>query len=104
MLFHESRSRSIHKEVAIEIYQTSEAKKQAEALTLDQLLSQTGGSVFRLVRLIMARALEIQDGKPPLVKFRDSDKATTIAMEEVRQGKLTFTIPAAVPSKRAKKS
>lgn len=94
--------RNIHKEAVIENQQTLDPKKPIDALTLDQLLSQTGGSIFSLVRLTMARALEIQDGKPPMVKYHDSDKATTIAMEEVRQGKLTFVMRGLEVKKRGK--
>ena len=92
------------KEAVIENHQSlSNAAKKTDALTLDQLLSKTGGSIFSLVRLTMARALEIQDGKPPMVKYHDSDKATTIAMEEIRQGKLSCTPQGVFVKKTGKK-
>ena len=50
----------------------------------------TGGNEFRLVRIAMLRALEIDSGSPPLIEHASSDKSTTIALEEIAQGKILF--------------
>ncbi len=55
---------------------------------LENLLLRSGGSVYRLTRMAAKRALEISEGKPPLINKPVSDKATTIALEEILQGKI----------------
>lgn len=59
-------------------------------LSLDQLLSKTEGGIFSLARIAMVRALEIHFGSPPLIKYISSDKATTIALKEIGQGKVAL--------------
>lgn len=49
-----------------------------------------GGGIFSLVRLAMIRALELASGKPSLINHASSDKVTTIALEEIAQGKIIF--------------
>lgn len=61
---------------------------QDAAVTLEQLLPMAGSSVYRLVRVAMVRALEINHGSPPLVKFKSTEKATTIALREIAMGKV----------------
>ena len=56
--------------------------------TIEDLLPSSGHSVYRLIRMASSRALEISDGKPSLVKNIESDKATSIALEEIAQGKV----------------
>ncbi len=58
-------------------------------ISLDKLLPHVGGSVFCLARVAMLRALEINSGKPILVDSHPLDKATTIALKEISQGKVT---------------
>ena len=55
---------------------------------IEDLLPRAGGSVYRLARMAANRALELSDGKPPLVEIPQTDKITTIALEEIRQGKV----------------
>ncbi|MCA9393528.1 MAG: DNA-directed RNA polymerase subunit omega [Candidatus Omnitrophica bacterium] len=57
---------------------------------IEELLPKSGFSVYRLVRMAAIRALELADGKPPLIKKTSSDKLTSIALEEIYQGKLEF--------------
>ncbi len=59
-----------------------------EQRTIEELLPYAGGSVYRLVRMAANRATELSDGKPCLIKKPGSDKFTTIALEEIRQGKI----------------
>ncbi len=55
--------------------------------SIENLLPRAGGSVYKLVRMAANRALEISEGKPALVKA-GTDKPTTIALEEILQGKV----------------
>ena len=59
-----------------------------ENYAIEELISKSGGSVYKLVRIAAKRAMEISDGKPCLVNNLFSDKFTTIALEEIRQGKI----------------
>ena len=55
---------------------------------IEELLPRAGGSVYRLVRMASNRALELSDGKPCLIDKPSSDKFTTMALEEIRKGKV----------------
>ena len=55
---------------------------------MEDLLPRSGFSVYRLIRMAANRALEISDGKPSLIKNPTSDKATSIALQEIAQGKV----------------
>lgn len=59
-----------------------------ESRSIEELLPRSGGSVYRLVRMAAVRATELSDGKPSLLKKPSSDKVTTIALEEISQGKI----------------
>ena len=60
------------------------------AFCSEELLSQSGGSLFSLARIAMLRALELAAGKRPLINNPSSDKVATIAFEEIAQGKILF--------------
>lgn len=55
---------------------------------LEELLPRANGSMYKLVRMAAQRALELSDGKPPLIPKPASDKVTTIALEEILRGKV----------------
>ena len=55
---------------------------------LEDFLKQTP-SVYKLVILAAKRAMELNDGAPKLVQV-DAAKVSTIALEEIRQGKVTY--------------
>ncbi|MBI5023717.1 MAG: DNA-directed RNA polymerase subunit omega [Candidatus Omnitrophica bacterium] len=57
-------------------------------ISIEELLPHSGGSVYRLVRMAANRATELADGKPFLISKPASDKFTTIALEEITQGKI----------------
>ncbi len=57
---------------------------------IEELLPRAGGSVYRLVRMVANRALELADGKPALIPKHPMDKVTTIAIKEVAMGKLVY--------------
>ncbi|HBO96590.1 MAG TPA: DNA-directed RNA polymerase subunit omega [Candidatus Omnitrophica bacterium] len=59
-----------------------------EQRSIEELLPHSGGSVYRLVRMAANRATELSDGKPCLIQKPASDKFTTIALEEITQGKI----------------
>jgi len=57
-------------------------------ISLENLLDKSKGSVYKLVVMASRRALEIAEGQPKLVSFDQSTKPSTVALEEIRQGKV----------------
>jgi len=57
-------------------------------VAIEELLKQCG-SVYKLVILAAKRAKEIAEGAPPLVET-DQRKATSIALEEILQGRVLY--------------
>lgn len=58
---------------------------------LERLLDKTNYSIYDLVILASKRALEIAEGAPKLISNAQADTAfrpTTIALEEIAQGKV----------------
>ena len=68
---------------------------------IEELLERSGGSIYRLVRMAANRALELAEGKPRLIKHA-SEKSTTVALEEIRAGKVVYKEVA--DKKKAKKT
>jgi len=58
--------------------------------SIQDLLPKAGGSIYRLVRMVSNRALELSEGKKCLVENPSNDKATTMALEEVYEGRVVF--------------
>lgn len=56
---------------------------------IDKLLDKTG-SVFKLVILAARRAIELGDGAANLIDAPASAKVTTVALEEIEEGKITM--------------
>lgn len=56
--------------------------------TIEDLLPNANGSIYKLVRMASKRAMELADGKPALVEKPSSDKETSIALEEIAKGKV----------------
>ena len=56
--------------------------------TIEDLLRYADGSVYKLVRMASKRAMELAEGKPPLVEKPLSEKETSIALEEISKGKV----------------
>ena len=54
---------------------------------IEELLPKSGYSIYKLVRMAANRAMELADGKPKLIDSPSSDKAPTVALEEIRAGK-----------------
>lgn len=59
-------------------------------LSTEELLDKTK-SVYKLVILASKRALELNSGSPKLVEI-DSKRISTIALEEIRQGKVSIKV------------
>ena len=59
---------------------------------LEDFLKQTP-SMYKLVILAARRAMELNDGAPKMVQT-DAAKVSTAALEEIRQGKVTYEIVA----------
>lgn len=57
---------------------------------LEDLLPKTGYSIYKLVRMAANRAIELSDGKKRLVEVPNVEKTTTIALEEIRAGKIVL--------------
>lgn len=55
-------------------------------ISTEDLLDKTN-SVYKLVILASKRALELNNGSPKLVET-ESKKVSTIALEEIKQGKI----------------
>lgn len=57
---------------------------------LEKVLDKTDYSVYKLVILASKRALEIAEGQPKLVDTNSSNKPSTLALEEIAQGKVVY--------------
>jgi len=57
-------------------------------VAIEELLKRCG-SIYRLVILAAKRAKEVADGAPPLVETAQR-KVTSIALEEILQGKVLY--------------
>jgi len=55
---------------------------------LEDLLPKSNYSIYKLILLAAKRATELADGMPKLIDFPTSQKATTIAFEEIKAGKV----------------
>ena len=57
-------------------------------LPIEQLLPRANYSIYTLVRMASQRALELSDGKRCLADNSTTEKFTTMALEEIAQGKV----------------
>ena len=57
---------------------------------LEKLLPQANYSVYKLVCMAAKRAKELADGSPNLIEISSSAKTATIALEEIRAGKVVM--------------
>ena len=57
-------------------------------IPLEDLLPRADYSIYKLVRMASTRAMELANGRPRLIENAGSDKETTIALEEILQGKV----------------
>lgn len=59
-------------------------------IPIEDLLPKAGDSIYRLVRIASNRAMELAEGKPPLIDKPSTKKETTTALEEIYQGRIVF--------------
>ncbi len=55
---------------------------------LEKLIDKSHGSMYKLVVLVSRRALQLAEGATRLVEAVPGAKVTTLAMEEIAQGKV----------------
>ena len=66
-------------------------------------LLQHHDSLYKLVLLASKRALELSEGAPPLVET-DKKQPANIALEEIRQGKVSYRLKDAPPEPKKKRA
>ena len=57
-------------------------------LPIENLLPRAGHSIYKLFSFAANRALELSDGKRCLAENSNTEKFTTMALEEIAQGKI----------------
>ena len=57
---------------------------------IEDLLPKSDWSIYRLVRMAANRTTELADGSPALIENISTKKLTTIALEEIAQGKVVY--------------
>lgn len=57
---------------------------------LERLLDKTDYSIYKLAILASKRALEIAEGQPKLVSMNLNTKPSSVALEEIAQGKIIY--------------
>jgi DNA-directed RNA polymerase omega subunit len=57
-------------------------------LSIEELLPRANYSIYKLVRMAATRALELSDGRRCLAENSTTEKFTTMALEEIAQGKV----------------
>lgn len=62
-------------------------------IQLEKLLGKCDHSIYKLVILASKRALEIAEGQPKLVETNSSTKPSTIALQEIAEGRVECVIP-----------
>ena len=55
---------------------------------LEDLLPKAGYSVYKLIRMASTRAVELAEGKPKLINVPLTEKTPTVALEEIRNGRV----------------
>ena len=55
---------------------------------IEELLPRANHSIYTLVSMAAARALELSDGKRCLIDNPSSEKMTSMALEEISEGKI----------------
>jgi DNA-directed RNA polymerase omega subunit len=62
--------------------------------SIENLLSKSGNSLYKLVVIASKRALDLTEGKPKLIESLNlvTTKPSTIALKEIGQGKIRLRI------------
>lgn len=59
-----------------------------EYMPIEKLLDKADNSMYKLVMLAAKRTLELVEGQPSLVSINSSLKPSSIALEEIVEGKV----------------
>ncbi len=59
-----------------------------EQVPMEELLNKTNNSIYKLVVLASKRAIELNSGAGKLIDAKPNIKLSTLALEEIRQGKI----------------
>ncbi|MBU0683129.1 MAG: DNA-directed RNA polymerase subunit omega [Candidatus Omnitrophota bacterium] len=62
-----------------------------EKISPDELMGQTG-SIYKICNLAALRAMELNSGAKKLVEAGPTEKFTTIAIREIKEGKVRLKI------------
>jgi len=60
-------------------------------VALEELLKNKQDSIYKLVVLASRRALELGTGSERLVSLAPETKLTSVALEEIKENKITYT-------------
>ena len=66
------------------------AYNPAGVYCVQDLLNQSGGGLFSLVRIAMTRSSELASGKPSLLENPSTNKIITTAFEEIANGRIVL--------------
>ena len=60
-------------------------------IPVDQLFNKIG-SMYKLVIIASARAIELSEGANPMVKPKPDEKYMNVALDEILEGKISYKI------------
>ena len=72
----------------IEQLHNPEGYEKMTEIPMEELLPRAGYSIYKLVSMASKRALELSDGKRCLAENINTEKFTTMALQEIAQGKV----------------
>ena len=61
-------------------------------MPIEHLLPKADYSIYKLVRMASKRASELADNKPNLIGAPSTQKLTTVALQEIMEGKVTLKL------------
>jgi DNA-directed RNA polymerase omega subunit len=59
-------------------------------MALEKLLDKSNESIYKLVILASKRALELAEGQPKMVNASAAIKPSTVALQEISEGKVEY--------------
>ena len=59
-------------------------------MALEKLLDKSNESIYKLVILASKRALELAEGQPKMVSANAAVKPSTVALQEISEGKVEY--------------
>jgi len=61
-------------------------------IAIEKLLKNTEASIYKLVIMASRRAVELGSGSQKLVEANPNEKPTSVALKEIRERKIDYTI------------